>query len=65
MWTAAFATELAGVTLQGEQLPSDHPTKALHGWELAFFHLTYAPLLLWGPLLAAVCIAYWRRRSVR
>ncbi|NGO75138.1 hypothetical protein G6045_05495 [Streptomyces sp. YC504] len=65
MWTAAFATELAGVTLQGEQLPGDHPTKALHGWELAFFHLTYVPLLLWGPLLAAVCFAYHRRRSAR
>ncbi|MBC9716186.1 hypothetical protein H9Y04_26975 [Streptomyces sp. TRM66268-LWL] len=63
LWTAAFVTELSGVTLQGRPLPADSPTVALHGWELAFFHATYLPLLLWGPLLAAVCFAYGRRRG--
>jgi hypothetical protein len=27
--------------------------------------LAYAPLLLWGPLLAAVTLAYWQRRRDR
>ncbi|UUV33497.1 hypothetical protein NQK81_08610 [Amycolatopsis roodepoortensis] len=62
LWTAAVVTEMSGITLQGDPLPADYPTKTLHGWKLAFFELTYAPLLLWGPLLAAVCFAYWRRR---
>ncbi len=32
------------------------------GWE-ALFLAAYAPLLLWGPLVAAVTFDYWRRRS--
>jgi hypothetical protein len=31
------------------------------GWELLFF-ACYLPLLLWAPLLAAVTVAYYRRR---
>ena len=62
LWTTAFVTSLAGLTIQGRQLPDDHPMEMMHGWQLAFFNATYAPLLLWGPLLAAVCFAYWRRR---
>lgn len=62
LWTTAFATDMAGITIQGGPLPSDHPQLTLHGWRFAFFYSTYAPLLLWGPLLAAVCYAYWRRR---
>lgn len=65
LWTTAYATSLAGLTLQGDPLPDDSPTESLHGWQLAFFELTYAPLLLWGPLLAAVCFAYWRRRRLQ
>ncbi|WP_405979701.1 hypothetical protein [Streptomyces sp. NBC_00158] len=30
-----------------------------------FMTLCYAPLLLWGPLLAFVTAAYWRRRALR
>lgn len=26
--------------------------------------LCYAPLVLWGPLLGAVTVAYWRRRRI-
>ena len=33
------------------------------GWE-ALFVAAYAPLLLWGPLVAVVTFDYWRR-SVR
>jgi hypothetical protein len=31
------------------------------GWE-ALFLAAYAPLLLWGPLVAAVTFDFWRRR---
>jgi hypothetical protein len=34
------------------------------GWE-ALFVAAYAPLLLWGPLVAAVTFDYWRRRTAR
>ncbi|MGA5899769.1 hypothetical protein [Streptomyces venetus] len=61
LWTAASVAEAAGVTLRGEPLPSDYPTAA-GGWEAAVFYLCYAPLLLWGPLLGAVTVAYVRRR---
>jgi hypothetical protein len=33
-----------------------------NGWE-ALFLAAYAPLLLWGPLVAAVTFDYWRRRT--
>jgi hypothetical protein len=31
------------------------------GWEVLFL-VAYAPLLLWGPLVAAVTFDFWRRR---
>jgi hypothetical protein len=61
LWTAAFITQFAGVTLRGEPIPADFPTQA-GGWEAAIFYLCYLPLLLWGPLLTAVTYAYHRRR---
>ncbi|MBR8640863.1 hypothetical protein KEF29_19935 [Streptomyces tuirus] len=59
--TAACVADAAGVTLRGEPLPSDNPTAA-GGWETVVFYVCYAPLLLWGPLLGAVTVAYARRR---
>ncbi len=55
-------TGLRGVTVRGEPLPDNYPlhTRDLEG-VLAI--ASYAPLLLWGPMLAALTIAYWRRRS--
>jgi len=55
-------TGLRGGTVRGEPLPDDYPlhTRDLEG-VLAI--AAYAPLLLWGPLLAALTVAYWRRRS--
>lgn len=61
IWTAALVCELAGVTLQGDPTPADFPSQA-GGWKAAYFYVAYAPLLLWGPLLAAVTLAYYRRR---
>lgn len=62
IWTATGVAIAAGSTLQGDPLPSDFPTQTLHGWHLAIFIASYAPLLLWGPFLALLTIAYWRRR---
>ena len=64
VWTAAFVTDIAGVTLRGEPIPANFPTQA-GGWEAAIFYLCYLPLLLWGPLLAAVTYAYHQRRQSR
>ncbi|NEW38024.1 hypothetical protein GV794_11255 [Nocardia cyriacigeorgica] len=61
MWTAAFLCDFSGVTLRGDPTPADYPSLA-GGWEAAIYYLCYAPLLLWGPLLAAVTFAYYRRR---
>ncbi|WP_235030978.1 hypothetical protein [Nonomuraea solani] len=61
LWTACFITQLAGVTLRGEPTPANFPTQA-GDWEAALFYLCYLPLLLWGPLLAAVTYACYRRR---
>ncbi|WP_322973150.1 hypothetical protein [Peterkaempfera griseoplana] len=60
--TVVAVSITSGVTLQGGRLPADFPTLTLHGWRLGFFVATYAPLPLWGPLLALLTLAYWRRR---
>ncbi|WP_329150571.1 hypothetical protein OG275_37935 [Streptomyces niveus] len=62
LWTASALTIASGATLQGDPLPDDFPTLTLHGWRFAFFTVSYAPLLLWGPLLALLTLAYRRRR---
>jgi hypothetical protein len=33
------------------------------GWGLLLINVTYAPLVLWGPLLGAVTVHYYRRRT--
>lgn len=44
----------------------DFPSLAGYGFEGGFWHtvliVCYLPLLLWAPLLAAVTVAYYRRR---
>ncbi|MFH9068295.1 hypothetical protein [Streptomyces alboflavus] len=61
LWTGAFVAEAAGVTITGEPLAEDYPTRQ-GPWQAAALYVSYAPLLLWGPLLGAVTWAYWRRR---
>jgi multisubunit Na+/H+ antiporter MnhE subunit len=63
-WTAVAVAVAVGRTLEGDPLPSDVPW-ATHDWRAVVFVVVYAPLLLWGPLLAAVTVAYWRRRRDR
>lgn len=71
-WVAAVpaalgAIALTGITVLGASTWSevnaanpDAPT----GLGLWLFNLSYAPLLLWGPLLGILTIAYWRRRRM-
>ncbi|QES48996.1 hypothetical protein DEJ50_15400 [Streptomyces venezuelae] len=62
VWTTiGLATEIAGTTIQGDPLPAGYPGLG-HGWSLVFFYATYAPLVLWGPALGVLTVAYWKRR---
>ncbi|MFD0164551.1 hypothetical protein ACFVJH_10355 [Streptomyces decoyicus] len=54
-------SELRGTTIRGDVLSADFPSRA-GGWETAWFSFCYAPLILWGPLLAVLTVAYWKRR---
>ncbi|MFB7591713.1 hypothetical protein [Streptomyces sp. NPDC056169] len=62
LWTVlSFVTEVMGTTIRGDALSADFPGQA-GGWESAFYYVCYAPLVLWGPLLAVVTVAYGKRR---
>jgi hypothetical protein len=54
-------SEIRGTTIQGGDLSADAPGQA-GGWEACWFYFCYAPLTLWGPLLAVLTVAYWKRR---
>ncbi|WP_037675136.1 hypothetical protein [Streptomyces griseus] len=59
-----LVTEMTGTTIRGDDLPADSPGQA-GGWETAWFYVCYAPLLLWGPLLAVLTVAYWKRHKAQ
>ncbi|TPQ17862.1 hypothetical protein [Streptomyces sporangiiformans] len=59
--SATAVADLAGVTLRGDPLPEGYPGQ-VPGWSAVVFYVSYAPLLLWGPCLGALTVAYWRRR---
>ncbi|MFD0856112.1 hypothetical protein ACFQ07_27990, partial [Actinomadura adrarensis] len=62
LWTLLGAiTQVMGVTIRGDDIPASFPSEA-GGWEAAWFYLCYTPLVLWGPLLAVLTVAYWKRR---
>ncbi|MFD9477775.1 MULTISPECIES: hypothetical protein [Streptomyces] len=62
LWTVLAAeTQVAGTTVQGDPMPANFPSE-VGGWTAAWFSICYAPLVLWGPLLGVVTVAYWRRR---
>lgn len=61
LWTWTIATSLAGLDIRLRPVPGDHPL-ALDTWEGAIAFAAYAPLVLWGPLLGVVTLAYWKRR---
>ncbi|MEJ8654298.1 hypothetical protein WKI65_41205 [Streptomyces sp. MS1.AVA.3] len=62
LFTLLFpVSEIRGTTIRGDVLSADFPSRA-GGWETAWFSFCYAPLILWGPLLAVLTVAYWKRR---
>ncbi|WP_369147814.1 hypothetical protein [Streptomyces sp. R44] len=62
LWTVlALTTEIMGTTIRGDALPADCPSRS-GGWMAASSYVCYAPLVLWGPLLALLTVAYGRRR---
>ncbi|MEU0566940.1 hypothetical protein ABZ297_16350 [Nonomuraea sp. NPDC005983] len=61
MWTLAAVIVTLGLDVHGRPLPADFPLN-VHDWQGLLAVAAYAPLLLWGPLLGAVTVAYWRRR---
>ncbi|WP_228010326.1 hypothetical protein [Nonomuraea phyllanthi] len=62
LWTTVAAQGALGRTLQGKPITSDNPLAMHDSFDIVVFFASYAPLLLWGPLLGALTIAYWRRR---
>ncbi|MFC5834849.1 hypothetical protein [Nonomuraea insulae] len=62
-WTWTFVTVniLRGHDVHGRALPSYFPLN-FDDWKGVLAVAAYAPLLLWGPLLAVLTVAYWRRR---
>ncbi|MFI8965284.1 hypothetical protein ACIGO8_24595 [Streptomyces sp. NPDC053493] len=56
----AVATSVYGVLFVYSAF---HAEMAASAWGIWLINATYAPLLLWGPLLAAVTVHYYRRRS--
>ncbi|KJY41376.1 hypothetical protein VR41_12830 [Streptomyces sp. NRRL B-1568] len=54
-------TTVMGKTIRGDELPPDAPGQGT-GIASVWFYSCYTPLVLWGPLLAVLTVAYWRRR---
>ncbi|MDN5853608.1 MAG: hypothetical protein L0K86_12345 [Actinomycetia bacterium] len=61
LWTWTAATAAVGRTVQGEAVTADNPF-AQYDWHFVVAAVAYVPLIAWGPLLAAVTVAYYRRR---
>ncbi|MEV7060738.1 hypothetical protein AB0N95_35415 [Streptomyces microflavus] len=57
----AIITTVTQSKTNGDPLPANFPSKA-DGWETVYFYASYAPLVLWGPMLGILTYAYWRRR---
>ena len=58
-WVAVSAG--LGMRVDGTSQPKN-PVLTFGDWQGLLAIAAYAPLLLWGPLLGAVTISYWKRR---
>jgi multisubunit Na+/H+ antiporter MnhE subunit len=61
LWTWVALQFALGQRIDGRDLSTVAPLN-VHDWRGVLAVTLYAPLLLWGPLLAAVTVAYHRRR---
>lgn len=63
LWTWTTALALLGRNIRME---AQHDASlTLDTWEGAVLILSYLPLVVWGPLLAALTVHYYRRRGRR
>ncbi|GAB3404450.1 hypothetical protein [Flindersiella endophytica] len=62
LWTWTAVCAVCARDIQWRPMRPDNVLRA-DGWEGWLVAVCYLPLLLWGPLLGALAIAYWRRRS--
>jgi hypothetical protein len=60
LWAYSLTMLMTGHTVEG----GTDVGLRLHSWQYVAFWLSYGPLVLWGPLLGAVTIHYYRRRRV-
>lgn len=63
LWTMVVVTAVSGHTIQGDPLPPENPMAVTWHWRGIVLFGSYAPLVLWGPLLGLLTIAYIRRRA--
>jgi hypothetical protein len=61
LWTWTAVSVSLGLRVDGRPNLPDAPL-SFGDWQGLVAVVAYAPLLLWGPLLGAVTISYWRRR---
>jgi hypothetical protein len=61
LWTWTAVSMGLGLRVDGRPQAADAPP-GFGDWQGLVAVAAYAPLLLWGPLLGAVTISYWRRR---
>jgi hypothetical protein len=61
LWTWVAVGFSLGRRIDGAPLTSNAPL-SFGDWQGLVAVVAYAPLLLWGPLLGAVTISYWKRR---
>ena len=61
LWTWMAVSMSLGLRVDGRPHLHDAPL-SFGDWQGLVAVAAYAPLLLWGPLLGAVTISYWRRR---
>lgn len=60
LWVAVHLA--LGQRIDGSVASAPMHLFGFHNWQGVLAVVTYAPLLLWGPLLAAVTVSYHRRR---
>lgn len=61
LWTWMAVSMSLGLRIDGRPQAAASPV-SFGDWKGLVAVAAYAPLLLWGPLLGAVTISYWRRR---
>jgi hypothetical protein len=62
LWTASAFSVAAGRTVEGQPLPVGHFLLTTYDWHFVVLAVSYAPLLLWGPPVGVVTVAYRQRR---